>query len=256
MSTDEIQNEAPQPITAPHPTLGNYVSHHPSNRLRLVILALIYYSILVLILQALFWNVDDNTASYFLPLLFAAVGLGAFWYAAHFWNREVILYENGFTYRQGSQLGQFRYADIVQLQPDVSRIAVLSFFQRTNFNYTLVTVEDETLRITNLYSDISKLVARLESYIIRDRLPMMQDAINTGQAIDVGASLCLSKIGLEYNGRELFWHEVGTRNIKNGNLVVRTHDNTEWAAIPIVELNNPVLLLAVLKYYAKQSTGG
>src|SRR5262245_10808910 len=209
MSTDEIQNEVPEPITAPHPTLGNYVSHHPSNRLRLVILALIYYSILVFILQALFWNVDDNTASYFLPILFAAVGLAAFWYAAHFWNREVILYEHGFTYRQGSQLGQFRYADVVRLQPDVSRIAILKFIQQTNFNYTLVTVDDEILRITNLFTDIAKLVARLEGYIIRDRLSIVQHAINTGQAVDVGAGLCLSKTGLEYQGRELFWHEVG-----------------------------------------------
>lgn len=254
MATDETYNEAAESVTDAHPTLGNYISHHPSNRLRLVIRALIFYAIPVLILQALFWNVDDDTASRFLPVLFAAVGLAAFWYAAHFWNREVILYEHGFTYRQGSQLGQFRYVDIVRLQPDVSQMAILNIIQRTSFNYTLVTVDDEVLHITNLFSDIARLVARLEGYIIRDRLNIVQQAVNTGQAVDVGAGLCLSKTGLEYEGRELFWHEVGARNIKNGNLIIRTQDNQEWAAIPIMEVNNPMLLLAVLKQYAKQPT--
>jgi hypothetical protein len=249
-------SEKPESVTDAHPKLGKYISHHPSNRLRLVVRALLLYALAVFMLEALFWNVDDNTASNFLPLLFAAVGLAAFWYAAHFWNREVILYENGFTYRQGSRLGQFRYVEIVRLQPDVSQLAILNMFQRTNFNYTLMTAEDEVLRITNLYSDIGKLIARLEGYIIRDRLALVQHAVNIGQAVDVGAGLCVSNTGLEYQGRELFWHEVGARSIKDGNLIVRTHDNQEWAAIPIAEVNNPMLLLTVLKQYAKQTTGG
>jgi hypothetical protein len=250
MTTDEFNNEKPQSITDAHPTLGKYLSHHPSNRIRLIIQAAIFYAIPVAILQALFWNVDNNFVTLFLPMVFAAVGLVAFWYAAHFWNREVIVYENGFTYQQGSQVGQFRYADIVMLKPDVQRINVLRFIQRTDFNYTLITVDDEVLRITNLYSDINKLVARLEASITRDRLPIMQQAIQAGQTVDVGGGLRLSKMGLEYEGRELFWHELGTRNVREGNLILRKQDNSEWAAIPIAELNNPVLLLAVLKQNA------
>lgn len=255
MATDDIQQEKkPLLITEAHPTFGKYLSHHPSNRIRLVIQSLILYAIPVLILQALFWNVEDGVAQRFLPLLFAAVGLGAFWYAAHFWNREVVLYEEGFSYRQGSQMGQFRYAEIARLQPAVSQFALLSRFQGENFNYQLVTIDDEILRISNLYSDIGKLITRLESYIARDRLVVLQQALNSGQIVDVGGGLQVSSRGLEYAGRELFWHEIGTRNIKGGILILRQKDNTEWANVPISDLNNPVLLLALLKQNAK-STG-
>ncbi|MDQ7024129.1 MAG: hypothetical protein Q9P44_01075 [Anaerolineae bacterium] len=248
MTTDEIEIESSQSIFEPHPTLGKYVSHHPSNRIRLVMRAAIFYAIPVLILQALFWDVSDGAASRFLPAMFAAIALGAVWYTAHFWNREVILYEQGFTYQQGSQQGQFRYADIAILQPAVQRLGLVNVFQFTNFNYTLITIDDEVLRITNLFSDIRKLVTRLEGYIARDRLLIIQQALDKGETVDVGAGLRLSKSGLNYEGRELLWQDVGKRNIKDGNLILRTQNNDEWARVPIAELNNPVLLLAVLKH--------
>src|SRR5690606_15868318 len=133
MTTDEIPPEKPALIIDAHPTLGKYIAHHPSNRLRLIAQAISSYALAVLIVQALFWQVEDGTASLFLPLLFSAVGLGTAWYVAHYWNREIVLYEQGFSYRQGSQVGHFRYTDIVRLQPDVNRFALLSRFQGTTY---------------------------------------------------------------------------------------------------------------------------
>ncbi|MDQ7034090.1 MAG: hypothetical protein Q9P01_04435 [Anaerolineae bacterium] len=98
------------------------------------------------------------------------------------------------------------------------------------------------------FSDIRKLVTRLEGYIARDRLLIIQQALDKGETVDVGAGLRLSKSGLNYEGRELLWQDVGKRNIKDGNLILRTQNNDEWARVPIAELNNPVLLLAVLKH--------
>ena len=250
MTTDKIKETEPVSITAPHAMLGNYVSHHPSNRIRLVLRAALFYAIPVLILQALFWNVDTGTASRFLPALFAAAGLGAFWYAAHLWNREVILYENGFTYQQGSQIGHFRYGDIVRVQPDVQRIALLNRFQLTTYRYTLITDEDEILKISNLYSDIDKLINRLESAIVRHRLARIEGEVADGKAVGVGGGLRLSQTGLEYDGRELFWHEFGGQRVQNGNLILKTQDEAVWATLPVAELDNPVLVLNILKQYA------
>jgi hypothetical protein len=211
--------------------------------------ASVFYAILVLILQALFWNVDDTTASRFLPIVFAVVGLGAYWYAAHLWNREVVLYEQGFTYMQGSRMGQFRYTEIVRVEPDVQHLTLFGRFQRTGYHYKLITDADEILHITNLYSDIAKLVNRLEAFVTRDRLPLLQAALDAGNMVDVGAGLLLSKNGLEYNGRELFWHELTRQRIKAGQLIFATREDENWASIPVKELNNPVLLLAVLKQH-------
>ena len=107
-----------QSIYDTHPTLGQYVSHHPSNRIRLLLRGAIFYAIPVGVLQSLFWNVSTFTAQRFLPVVFAGIALGVFWYIAHLWNREIVLYEQGFTYLEGSRTG--RKFPVSKLQPEGS----------------------------------------------------------------------------------------------------------------------------------------
>ena len=95
MSKDiqQIERDDATSIFESDPILGKYVSHHPSNRLRLMIIAGVIYTFAVGIIQLVFWNVDDSIASIFIPLLFAGVVGGVLWYMLHHWNREVVLYE-------------------------------------------------------------------------------------------------------------------------------------------------------------------
>ena len=208
---------------------------------------MILYAIPVIILQLLFWDVDSDTAGRVLPLLFAVSGLSVAWYLAHLWNREVILYERGFTYTEGSRIGHFLYGDIIQMHQKVERIAYLDLFHRRHYAYTLRSNEDETLHINNIYSDLSRLIKRLEGFITRDRLIIIEAQIAAGQAVALGGGLLVSQAGLEFEGRGLFWHEIGERRIKNNRLSLAKTDGENWLTLPIRDLDNIILTLGIIK---------
>src|SRR5215207_5459331 len=111
--------EVPSPVKSviePDPVLGAYIAHHPSNRLLLLIVGGIAYAIPVLLLQILFAQADKSTAAVVLISAYSIIALVIGWFILHHWNREVILYEHGFTYREGSSLRAFPYVTIVSFQ--------------------------------------------------------------------------------------------------------------------------------------------
>jgi hypothetical protein len=238
----------PEKIFDDHPMLGAYRSHHPSGRGRLLLRGAILYAVPVLLLQILFWDVDTPAASIFLPISFGAVGLGVVWYIAHLWNREIILYERGFTYREGSRIGEFRYDQIVRVRQKIEQIALFGFLRITRYDYTLISAQDEKLRVNNLYSDIARLTANLDAWIARDRLPLLRAQIERDQPVWFGDALQLSRSGLQHHSSELFWRELSSYRVQGGKLLLRQGDQV-WASIPVTELENPVLLIALLKSF-------
>lgn len=238
----------PEKLFDDHPMLGAYRSHHPSGRGRLLLRGAIFYAVPVLLLQIAFWDVATPAASIFLPISFGAVGLGVAWYVAHLWNREIILYERGFTYREGSRIAEFRYDQIVRVRQKIEQIALFGVLRFTQYDYTLITSEDEKMRVSNLYSDIERLTASLDAWIARDRLPLVRAQIERDQPVRFGDALQLSRGGLQHDGSELFWHELSSYRVQGGKLLL--HKGAEiWAAIAVTDLENPVLLIALLKSF-------
>lgn len=247
------QQERFQPIED-HSVLGRYVSHHPSRREVLLFRGGLAYTAVVMGLNLIFINDESTVVEYGLPIVFVMCALVVFWYIAHYWNREVILYQNGFSYRQGSQQGEFYYAEIAALKPNVQRATYFGVFTRTNFKYLLKTQLDESLLITNLYSDVEKLTDRLERFIIRDRLPLIQDEIGRGIIVDFGDGLRVSNMGVEYDGRELFWHEFVGYKAKQGKLHIQSKTDDAWAEIALDTIDNLLLLVAFLKTRRTEAT--
>lgn len=250
-----VADERIDGVLEDHPTLGKYVSHHPSQRGGLLIRGLVIYTVPVMLLNLLFINDESTVVSIILPVAFAAWALGVFWYIAHLWNREVILFEQGFTYREGSHLGIFPYVEIVALRQKVERIR-FGFASYESYHYTLVTKELETLIINNLYSDIKTMGNRLERFITRERLPLVQEQLQAGIALDFGIWLSLSKSGLEYDGHELAWQAFKGYRAQGGQLIIQSDNNDNWATIPVHEIDNVLLLVALLKSHgdlAKQT---
>jgi hypothetical protein len=247
----ESAPKEPINIFAADPSLGKYLSHHPSRRMMLLIRGAIFYAIPAWILQLLTVNLDDQTAALFLPFSFAAIGGAVGWYVLHLWNREVVLYERGFSYRQGSVTAYFRYENIVTLKQSIETQSILGLFPRTVYNYTLISDLDETLQINNLYSNTEKLTRSLDALIATARLPIIRQQMASGQAVPFAEDFKLSREGIMQGEHELFWQELKAYKLQAGRLVLQSSDNPEWAALPLRDINNPPLLLALLKERVK-----
>jgi hypothetical protein len=248
-----MSEETLDPIFEADPALGEYISHHPSRRVMLLIRGGLVYSALVLLLNIIFWSVDDQTASMFLPFIYAVIASFALWYVLHLWNREVVLYEHGLSYRQGSNTAYVAYANIIEFRQRIEQVSLAGFFKRAVYDYTLITNLDETLRINNLYSETEKLTRALDAFISRDRLPIIQEQISGGQEAAFTAQLRLTREGILYEERELFWHEFKGYRVQNGILILQSRDNPEWAKIPVIEINNAILLITLFKERRKNT---
>jgi hypothetical protein len=230
------------PIFEDDPILGAFVAYFPSYRLRLLIRGAIFYAIPVLLLQVIFANVD----SILIPMLYALIALLVGWYVLHLWNREVIVYERGFTYRRGSQMAYFRFADITHIQQKAERVAYFGLFRRDVITYTLHTDQLEVLQVNGIYKDVSKLGLLLERKITDARLPLVEADLRQGKSILFG-NLSMSQSGINYADAHLPWSEYDHHTLTGGALRLHDQSGSEWAAVPLNALDNLMLLMTLLK---------
>jgi hypothetical protein len=226
--------------------LGRYLAHFPSNRALLLGGAAVLYIVPVALLQVLFANVDATTASIVLITAFALLALGLAWFVLHHWNREIILYERGFSYREGSRLAQFYYTRIYTFQQRAERFELLRL-RFTRYRALLITDQDEILRINNVYTQVGELLQRLEALITKARLPVVEAQLARGENIAFGQHLTLTPQGIEYQERKLAWTDYAGHKIEGKTLKLLDSSNTAWVQLPVLELDNILLLLAVLK---------
>lgn len=246
----QVERDDAASIFDADPVLGAYVSHHPSNRVLLMIRAGIFYGVAVIVLQLVFFPVPDETAAIYLPIAFAAVAGVALWYMLHHWNREVVLYQRGFTYRQGSTTAYILYANVIKVLQNIEVFGTGSF-KRRFYDYKLVTDMDETLPITNVYSNPDKLTRLLEKFITRDRLQILEGRLAKGEHVNLAPDFTLTPQGILRADGELFWHEYRGARVKNGQITIASSRDETWATLPADSFDNPLLTLAALKQRGK-----
>lgn len=240
------ENDEIVPGLEDDPALGKYVAHYPSNRLMLLLRGGLIYTGAVFFLQVFFAGLDDTTASIVLIGSYSVLALAIAWYILHLWNREVILYERGFTYREGSRLGQFLYVRIVSVHIRVERFAYLNLIQRDVYHCTMLSDQDERLILTNLYSNIAELATKLEAAITRARLPVVETRLTRGETVEFGTRLSMDKTGISLDDEQLAWGDFAGHRIEGKNLLL-TGKSGAALAVPIAALDNALLLLALLK---------
>lgn len=229
-----------------HPSLGAYLAHHPSRRLWLLLRGALFYAVPVGFVQLLTLDVEAPAAQFILPALYAVIGLVVVWYVAHFWNREIVLYSAGFTYREGSHIGDIRYADVIRVREESEQINLFGRFPWIRYRYMMYTRYDEILRVTNLYAETRKLIDTLNKRITQAQIESARVQLAAGDMLDFGAGLRLSREGLLREDGELLWHEFQGYRVRNARLWIETQGDA-WAEYPVRELDNIVLLLALLK---------
>jgi hypothetical protein len=239
---------APELPLPPDPALGAVISHHPSNRLLPLIIA---GSIGAPIMVILNFTLARSDAWYGAPLtviIVAALGLALGWYILHIWNREIVLYERGFTYREGSRTIPFLYAEVRSLRLKAERRAYLGGLMRRNvYRFTVTTIRGEQFHLTNLYSDAAELGRHLEAQINPLLRASIQARLERGEAVSFGDTLRLSLDGLSEGGRALSWEAYGGFRVQAGQLLLLDRAGAVWHAVRLSEIDNLTLLIEQLR---------
>lgn len=236
------------PSIEPDPVLGAVVSHHPSDRGRpLLIAALITGSAAVVLNFTLaefpFWWAPALTI-----VIMALLALGLGWWVLHLWNREVILYERGFSYREGSRVIPFLYAEVAAVRLRAERRAYFGGrLPRDEYRITLRTLRDEQIVITNAYRRAAELAAHLSERVSAALAPGLAVRLERGERIAFAETLALDSGGLYAGERALRWAEFGGGRIGERALALLDANGAVWHRLPLAEIDNVTLLIDLLR---------
>jgi hypothetical protein len=169
------------------------------------------------------------------------------WYVLHIWNREIILYERGFSYREGSNTVFFLYGEIASIRLRAERMVYFGVLRRNLYRFTVTTRQDERFTITNLYRRAAELGSRLTEQINRVLQPEIARRLAKGEAVAFGDTLTLSANGLHEDGRDLSWAQFGGYQIGGRKLALLDARGEVWYALPLSQVDNITLLLELLR---------
>jgi hypothetical protein len=236
------------------PLLGEYVAHHPSDRLRLLLQAGSALAVVWFVTTVALLNVEAAVASTITVGIIAAASLALGWYLAHLWNREVVVYARGFSYREGSAVVYVPYNEVRTLRQLAERRTYFGgLLRRTIYRVDMTTIRDEHITLTPLYRRMDALSQRLEAETARALRPAIEKRLAEGERVPFGDTLALSAEGLHEAGRDLPWARFDGFSLQGGRLVLAADDNPDWYSVPLRAVDNLRLLLALL---AERQTEG
>ncbi len=231
------------------PVLGNALASYLSNRALRLARGGVFFLLVGFVLTVALWNVEATIAAPVTVAVMGVVGLLVGWYVLHTWNREVVLYEHGFSYREGSAVVFLHYTEIRSIHQRAERLVYGGILRRTVFRITLITERDETIVLDSVYRRVEDLGPRLEAQINQALTPQVGARIARGEQVAFGGGLLLSASGLHHNesGSTLAWEQFGGYGIEQRQLVLLASDGVVWQRVPLVVLVNVTLLLDILK---------
>lgn len=228
------------------PVLGRYLVHYTTDRLRLMLQAGVIYALSALVINVATFSLEGTLVNVVVPLLYTLVALPLIWAAAHLWNREVILFERGFTYRQGSVVAAFPYINIVQMHISLQRVLYFGIVPYERAVGILESDQGDRMRIDNVFKDARKLLQALERTITKARLPLVNQQIARGDSVAFGA-LTLTGTGItDTANRTLPWAAF-TRVALDGDGLQIISGSESWGRYIEADLHSAAVLVAVLK---------
>lgn len=227
------------------PILGRYVAHFTAHRLKLLLQAGAIYAVSALIITFTTWDLEGTLVDVVVPLLYALVAMPLIWAVAHLWNREVIVFERGFTYRQGSVVAAFPFHMIAQVDVQITTLRLFGLIPYERVLGQLRSEQGDLIRVDGVFKDSRRLLELLERGILRDRLPVLQAQIDNRQEVEFGA-LTLTREGLrDRDGRALSWEAFTRARVERDSIaIVSGHD--VWGRYHDRDLHSEALLVRLL----------
>lgn len=235
-------------IIAPDPFLGTPLRHYPSDRLKPLLVAGIIGAPIALLLALTAASVE---AWWGMPVTvggMAITGLALGWYVLHLWNREIILYQRGFSFREGSRTIYFAYPEIKWLGLQAQRLAYFGgLVHRDVYRIDVWTYAGDHILITNLYRRVSDLGTRLTEQVNRVLRPELERKFLIGEPVEFGESLALTRDGFSVDGQQLLWEEYGGHQIGQGKLRILKRNGEVFHEVPLSMIYNVTLFIDMLR---------
>jgi hypothetical protein len=238
------------------PVLGAVIANYPSDRGRPLVIGGIICGAAAVILNFTLAAVSEWWGPLLTVIIMAAIVLVVGWYLAHIWNREVVLYQRGFSYREGANTVFFLYNEVTTIRQRAEQLAYFGgLFRRVVYRINIKTIRDEKLVLTNIYKRIDELGARLEEKVNDTLRPNALRKLAEGGSVLFGDGLRLDAEGLYSDGRLLSWAEYGGYRIHNRQLHLTKRGDEVWSALPLSDIDNITLLLDILRSQQEASVG-
>lgn len=241
------QSSQPE-VIAPDPYLGGVLAYHPSDRLKPLVIGALIGAPIALLLSLTAARVD---AWWGMPVTVGGVALTALalgWYVLHIWNREVILYQRGFSFREGSNTVYFAYTEVKWIGLQARRLAYFGgLFRRDVYHIDVWTFAGDHIHISNLYRRVAELGTRLTEQVDHVLRPEIDRRLQIGEQFPFADTLALSRETLILNDQKLLWEDFGDYRIGDGKLTLFKKDGSPYGDIPLSSLYNATILIALLK---------
>lgn len=257
-----MPDDRPFPMTPeeridPHPVLGEHVDNFPSRRMPPLLIVWGTLIVVSLLFNIATYNIDLSDYGPWIATVFGVAALLSGWWVMHLWNREVILYEHGFSYREGSKNIPFGYIDLRAIRLHAEE---LSYFggrlRRSVYRVTLYTHAGDVIRLGNIYRRVQQLGDKLNAIVTEIRRPQIQESLAAGESVPFSTELSLATNGLTVaadaleghtTDAHLPWAAYGGYNIANRQLNLLTAEGAVWFRLPLREIENLLLLLELLR---------
>lgn len=230
------------------PVLGKYIRHYPSDRLRLLLLGGVVVGVAWFVTTVALWQVESDQAFIITVVVLFLVTLVVIWFMAHLWNREVVLYEQGFSYREGSHTAFILYATVSRFRQQAERRLYFGgFVRRTVYNLSIYTDEDEHIRLNSLYRRIDELSLRLEQKITAAQLGAARRQLQEGGKVVFNSGLSMDAEGLHTGDYRLRWEDLGGHKLQNRQIHIAAKSGEVWHSAPLAGVDNVRLLIELLR---------
>lgn len=230
------------------PVLGRPLGNYVSDRFRLLWMAGAAVLGLGLFLNFTIGAIEEGWGPPLTFVLTTAIVLGAGWGVLHLWNREIILYERGFTVGEGARVVPIHYDEVAHVRLRAERVGYLGgLIHQTHTRFTLTTIHDEPIVITNWYHRADELGARLTVLVDAALRPQIETRWAQGEAVPFADGLALSADGMHSGGATLLWQDYGGYRIADSQLTVLDTAGEAWTTVPLAALDNATLLITFLR---------
>jgi len=244
---DKRRSAAVAPLEA-DPLYGAVIAHFPSDRWRLLLTVTGVGGASAVVLNFTTAAIPGWIGPALTIVLMAGIALGLLWYALHLWNREVILYAHGLSAREGSRLVFFFYEELRGVRLRAERLAYFGgLVRRPVYTTTIISLKDETLIVDGTYKRAAEFGGafwQAASGYFRART---NAALTRGEAVAFGAGLAITRGGVRAADRVLAWADCRGYRAVDRQLHVLGADGEPWTAVPLRELENLPLLIALIK---------
>lgn len=233
---------------ADDPIFGKVIANYPSDRVRLLLTGGVLYALVTVVLNFAFLPVPAETAGAVVIVVLAVLALVIGWYILHLWNREVIVYQRGFSYREGSRDVFIPYRDVESVHLRAERIVYFGgLARRTVRRFTVRTVHGETMILTGVYRNLDDLINRMEAQVNPVLMPRVLAQLSHGHDVPFGERLALTPEGVRVDGQTLAWDDF--RGYRVGGRRLHLHSATTQDALstPLEPIENVTLLLELLR---------